>query len=108
VQAASAALFGRGSLTDLDAQTLADAIAELAPAVVAPDCSVVDVLVAAGLAPSKGAARRTIAEGGAYLNNAKVTDVEARVGPPDALHGRWVLVRRGRRTLGAVELVGDR
>ncbi len=104
VQAASAALFGRGNLAELDVGTLADAVAELAPVTMAPDSPLVDLLVAAGLASSKAAARRTITEGGAYLNNVKVTDVETSVGIDDALHGRWVLLRRGRRTLGAVDL----
>ena len=68
--------------------------------------TVVDLLVATGLAASRAAARRTVSEGGCYLNNAKVTDVDARAGPADAVHDRWLLLRRGRRTLAAVELAG--
>ena len=65
---------------------------------------VVDLLTATGLVGTKSAARRTIAEGGAYVNNAKVEQEEAAVGPDEALHGRWLLVRRGRRSLAAVDL----
>lgn len=111
VDAASQALFGHGSLAELDERTLAAALAETsAPRIEvgseAP--SYVDLLVAAGLVPSRSAARRTIAEGGAYVNNSRLdpeTDPDA--GPVDAelLHGRWVVLRRGKRTVGGVELV---
>jgi len=106
VEDASRALFGRGDLAALDAGVLGDAVAEL-PLAQLPRAAhpVVDLLTATGLVASKSAARRTIAEGGAYVNNVKVEDEEAAVGPGDALHGRWLLVRRGRRSLSAVELV---
>ena len=94
-----------GSLEALDAGTLADAVAELPHAVLPRgEHAVTDVLVASGLAQSRSAARRTIAEGGAYVNNAKVTSDEATVDESSLLHDRWLLVRRGRRTLAAVEL----
>ena len=67
--------------------------------------SVVDVLAAAGVVASKGAARRAMAEGGAYLNNRKVTDPDEVVAAEDLLAGRYLIARRGRRTVGAVELV---
>jgi tyrosyl-tRNA synthetase len=105
VEAASRALFGKGELRDLDARTLADAAAELPSARVGRDgLAVVDLLVATGLAASRSAARRTVEEGGAYVNNAKVADVDAVVAVDDLLHGRWAIVRRGRRTLAAVEV----
>src|SRR5690606_4166752 len=70
VQEASQALFGRGSLTSLDAGTLRDAVAELPSVAVATgEHAVVDLLAASGLVQSKSAARRAIAEGGAYVNN---------------------------------------
>jgi tyrosyl-tRNA synthetase len=105
VEEASRALFGRGDLATLDADVLADAVAEL-PITRVPRAPqpVVDLLAASGLAQSRSAARRTIAEGGAYVNNAKVDDEDATVGPDQALHGRWLLLRRGRRSLAAVEL----
>lgn len=105
VFAASAALFGGGDLADLDLATLRDATAELPRATVAPgDLGVVDLLVATGLAPSRSAARRTIDEGGAYVNNAKVHDPDEVVPGDRLLHGRWLVLRRGRRTLAAVEV----
>ncbi|WP_042411751.1 tyrosine--tRNA ligase [Streptacidiphilus carbonis] len=103
--AASKALFGQGDLADLDAATLAAAVAELPQAQVGEFAGVVDLLAATGLVPSKSAARRAIKEGGAYLNNAKVTDEEAVPTEADLLHGRWLLLRRGKRNLAAVELV---
>lgn len=103
VQAASVALFGRGVLADLHEGTLQDALSELPThqADAAP-ISVVDALVGAGLATGRGAARRTISEGGAYVNNARVGDPEAVIDASDLLHGRYAVIRRGRRNLGAV------
>ncbi|MFF7459677.1 tyrosine--tRNA ligase [Kitasatospora sp. NPDC008115] len=102
--AASKALFGQGDLADLEAPTLAAALAEVPKAAVTELQSVVDLLVAVGLSPSRSAARRTIKEGGAYLNNAKVTDEEAVPAEADLLHGRWLVLRRGKRNLAAAEL----
>ena len=103
--AASKALFGQGDLAELDAATLNAAVAELPQAQVGELASIVDLLAATGLVPSKSAARRAIKEGGAYLNNTKVTDEEAAPTAADLLHGRWLLLRRGKRSLAAVELV---
>jgi tyrosyl-tRNA synthetase len=57
----------------------------------------VDGLVAADLVPSKGRARTTITQGGAYVNNRRVTDADARLGPDDLLFGRYLILRRGQR-----------
>ncbi|TQF02900.1 tyrosine--tRNA ligase [Kitasatospora acidiphila] len=103
--AASKALFGQGELTDLEAATLAAALAEVPRAEVSELAPIADLLVAVGLAPSRSAARRTLKEGGAYLNNAKVADEEAVPTEGDLLHGRWLVLRRGKRNLAAVELV---
>ncbi|MFE2723441.1 tyrosine--tRNA ligase [Kitasatospora sp. NPDC059327] len=103
--AASKALFGQGDLVDLEGPTLAAALAEVPKAEVTELQSVVDLLVAVGLSPSRSAARRTIKEGGAYLNNVKVTDEEAVPTGADLLHGRWLVLRRGKRNLAAAELV---
>ncbi|MFE6870828.1 tyrosine--tRNA ligase [Kitasatospora sp. NPDC057692] len=102
--AASKALFGQGDLAELEAPTLAAALAEVPKAAVTELQSVVDLLVAVGLSPSRSAARRTIKEGGAYLNNVKVTDEEAVPAEADLLHGRWLVLRRGKRNLAAAEL----
>ncbi|MGE7437263.1 tyrosine--tRNA ligase [Kitasatospora sp. NPDC001175] len=102
--AASKALFGQGDLADLEPSTLAAALAEVPKATVSELLPMVDLLVEAGLAPSRKGARRTINEGGAYLNNAKVTDEEASPSTADLLHGRWLVLRRGKRNLAAIEL----
>ncbi|WP_375422718.1 tyrosine--tRNA ligase [uncultured Friedmanniella sp.] len=105
--AAAAALFGRSELRDLPLAVLAGVAAEIGTAEIdAADGlpSVVEVLERSGVVASKGAARRAIAEGGAYLNNAKVTDADAVVTEQDLLHGRFVIARRGKRTVGAVRL----
>jgi len=106
--AASQALFGQGSLTDLDERTLAAVAAEVRAAEIPGDGGlppVANLMAAAGVAPTVSAARRAIAEGGAYLNNQKVTDQKAVPGPEDLLHSRYLILRRGKRTVGAVEVV---
>jgi tyrosyl-tRNA synthetase len=101
---AGAALFGGGDLGGLAADTLATALAELPRAEVSGTLPpITDLLVAAGLADSRTAARRTITDGGAYLNNRRVTDAELVPGDGDLLHGRWLLLRRGKRNLAVVE-----
>jgi len=100
--AAASALFGRGELAELSAQTLDGVVHEVGGHQVEGDVGVVDALVAAGVAKSKGDARRIIAEGGAYLNNQKVTDPELTLTADLLLHGRYAILRRGRKTVGAV------
>ncbi|MCM2429227.1 MULTISPECIES: tyrosine--tRNA ligase [Streptomyces] len=101
---ASKALFGQGELTDLDEATLAAALSELPYAKVTALEPVVDLLTAVELVASKSAARRAIKEGGAYLNNAKVTSEDAVPAESDLLHGRWLVLRRGKKSLAAVEV----
>ncbi|WP_329572594.1 tyrosine--tRNA ligase [Kitasatospora sp. NBC_01266] len=104
VVAASKALFGQGDLADLEPETLASALSEVPKATVTELAPIADLLVAVGLAPSRSAARRTLKEGGAYLNNTKVADEDAVPTVADVLHGRWLVLRRGKRNLAAVEL----
>ena len=108
VQAASQALFGQGDLRALDPETLAAAVAEVphAELEVPPGAlpPVADLMAATGIVASKSAARRAIAEGGAYLNNGKVTAEDAVPAETDLLHGEYVVLRRGKRTAGAVRL----
>jgi tyrosyl-tRNA synthetase len=108
VEHASQALFGRGELSRLDEPTLAAAlreasVAELKPG--APD-GVVDLLVASGLSSSKGDARRTLTEGGVYVNNVRIESEEWVPQPSDFLYGRWLVLRRGKRNIAGVERVG--
>lgn len=107
-EAAAAALFGRSELGELDERTLAAVSRELGAARVEVGQglpSVVDALTASGVVPSKSAARRAIEEGGAYLNNQKVIDPDAVLTDSDLLAGRWAIVRRGKKTVGAVEVL---
>jgi tyrosyl-tRNA synthetase len=106
--AASQALFGRSDLAEVDEQTLAAAVAEVPSVQVfagAARPAVVDLMAELKIVPSKSAARRAIAEGGAYLNNRKVTSEDAVPGREDLLHGRYLILRVGKRTVGAVEVV---
>ena len=107
--AASAALFGRGELGGLDATTLAAAAEELPLAEVAGALPTIsDLLVRSGLAESRTAARRVVAEGGAYLNNRRVTEPDLVPTEADLLHGRWLILRRGKRSLAAVAVTDQR
>jgi tyrosyl-tRNA synthetase len=109
VVAASQALFGQGDLRALDERTLAAALAEVPSVALEPGQAlpaVADLMAAAGIVPSKSAARRAIAEGGAYLNNEKVTEQDAAPQPGDLLHGRFLVLRRGKRTVAGAEVRG--
>lgn len=104
---ASQALFGHSELSALDADTLAAAFADLPRAPLSTSDGlppVVDLLVATGLADSRGQARRVVSEGGAYLNNERVTDPSFAPDRSRLLAGRWLLVRRGKRSLGVAEV----
>jgi tyrosyl-tRNA synthetase len=104
---ASRALFGEGELAALDAATLEAAFAELPRATLpASDDlpSLLDLFVDAGLSDSRGAARRVVADGGAYVNNRRVTDAAHAPDRSELLAGRWLLLRRGRRALAVAEV----
>lgn len=109
VEHASQALFGRGELDRLDEPTLAAALSEASVADLAPGApeAIVDLLVAGGLAPSRGAARRTVAEGGAYVNNRRIDAEDWAPQPADFLHGRWLVLRRGKRNIAGVRRVAS-
>ncbi|WP_326599204.1 tyrosine--tRNA ligase [Streptomyces sp. NBC_01803] len=106
VIAASKALFGQGELAALDEATLAAAVAELPNAKVSELGPVTDLFAEVGLVASKSAARRTVKEGGAYVNNVKVTAEDAVPTADELLHGRWLVLRRGKRNLATIEVTG--
>ena len=106
IEAASAALFGRGDLQVLPAQILRESTQDVPTVGLPAETSVVDAFLAAGLSDSKSAARRAIKEGGAYINNERVSDGETALPADRALHGRWLLLRRGKRSIAVVEIVG--
>ncbi|WP_179806412.1 tyrosine--tRNA ligase [Micromonospora purpureochromogenes] len=104
--AASQALFGRGSLEELTPETLRAALTEAGLVHLDQLPDVAGLLRDSGLVPSLKEARRVIAEGGAYVNNTRVTEVDATVAPEDLLHGRYLVLRRGKRSFAGVELRG--
>ncbi len=104
--AASQALFGRGSLDELAPETLRAALTEAGLVHLDELPDVAGLLKESGLVPSMKEARRVIAEGGAYVNNTRITEVDATVSADDLLHGRYLVLRRGKRSFAGVELRG--
>ena len=108
VEEAARALFGQGDLASLDEATLAAALAELPRTQVEKGSEIptwVDLLAATGVVDSKSAARRIVKEGGAYLNNEKVTGEDFRLEKSHFLCGKYAVLRKGKRDLAAVELL---
>ncbi|MFT4087917.1 MAG: tyrosine--tRNA ligase [Gordonia sp. (in: high G+C Gram-positive bacteria)] len=106
VELASQALFGRAELDGLDESTLAAALGETGvaeyPAGATP--TLVELLVDSSLATGNKAARRAIDEGGAYVNNQKITDADWTPAPDNLLHGRWLVLRRGKKTFSGARI----
>jgi tyrosyl-tRNA synthetase len=108
VEQAAQALFGRAELTDIDESALAAALAEAPHARLETGSelpSPVDAFEATGLATSRSAARRTVAEGGAYVNNVRISDPDSPLPESALLHGRWLVLRKGKRSVAGVEVV---
>ena len=107
VEAAAKALFGQGEIRDLDIETLKSALAELPKTRIKKGKEIpswVDLVTSSGVVESKSAARRVIKEGGAYLNNEKITGEDFTPKSSDLLHGQFLLLRKGKRDLVAVEI----
>jgi len=107
VEAAAKALFGQGEIRDLDIETLKSALAELPKTKIKKGAEIpswVDLITSSGVVESKSAARRVIKEGGAYLNNGKITGEDFTPKSSDLLHGQFLLLRKGKRDLVAVEI----
>ena len=108
VEAAARALFGQGELKELDEATLASALAELPRVTITSDQEIptwVDLLAATGVVDSKSAARRVVKDGGAYLNNEKVTSEDYVPTKDEFLCGKYAVLRKGKRDLAAVEWI---
>lgn len=110
-QAAGRVLFGQGEFTDVPESTLTAALQETPHGEVAAEeiegdrlPAIDELFVRVGLVDSKGAARRAIKEGGAYLNNVRVTEAGDRPTTGDLIHGTWLVLRRGKRTVGGVRV----
>ena len=107
-EAAGKALFGQGELSELDEKTLEAALAQLPRTTISKGESFptwVDLLAATGVVDSKSAARRIVKENGAYLNNVKITGEDFAPSTNDLLYGRFLVLRKGKRDLAAVELI---
>jgi tyrosyl-tRNA synthetase len=105
---ASRALFGE-EISNLSAEELLDVFQEapssrLEKAKLAGGISIVELAVHSGLAPSKNEARRLVESGGVNLNNRRVGDTKKMVSLSDALHGRFLVLRRGQKEFRLVEL----
>ena len=108
VEEAAKALFGQGEIGDLDLKTLDSALSQLPKTTIKkgdPYPSWVDLLAATGVVDSKSAARRIVKEGGGYLNNKKVESEDFTPSKNDLLHGKYLLLRKGKRDLAAVEVI---
>lgn len=109
VEQAAKALFGQAEIADLDLKTLDSALSQLPKTSIkkgSPFPTWVDLLAATGVVESKSAARRIIKEGGGYMNNKKVESEDFTPSKNDLLHGKYLLLRKGKRDLAAVEVVG--
>ena len=108
VEAASKALFGLGDLKDLDVKTLAAALSQLPKVTISSGEDIptwVDLLAATGVVESKSAARRIVKENGAYLNNEKISGEDFAPSKSDLIHGKFLVLRKGKRDLASVEIV---
>jgi tyrosyl-tRNA synthetase len=108
VEMAAKALFGQAEIEQLDLQTLTSALAQLPKTQIQKNQPIptwVDLITACGVVDSKSAARRIVKEGGAYINNRKVESEDFTPAKTDLLHGRFLLLRKGKRDLAAVEMV---
>jgi tyrosyl-tRNA synthetase len=108
VESAARALFGQGDISELDEDTLSAALAELPRTELKVSDEMAtwaDLLAATGVVDSKSAARRIIKEGGAYLNNEKITTEDFRLEKSHFLCGKYAVLRKGKRDLAAVVLI---
>jgi len=110
-QAAGRVLFGQGEFSEVPPGTLSAALEETSVGEVSSGeiedgllPPIDELLVRSGLVESKGAARRAVKEGGAYVNNVRVTDAGERFGVSDLVHGSWLVLRRGKRTVGGIRV----
>ncbi len=105
-KAAAEALFGGGELRTLDAATLDAALRETPHVDISAETlpSYAELLAETQLVSSRSAARRTVAEGGAYLNNERVQDVDYVPVEADLIAGSWLVLRRGKKHLAGIEM----
>jgi len=108
VENAAKALFGQSEIRELDLETLTSALGELPRTTIAKGAPIptwVDLITVTGVVDSKSAARRVVKEGGAYINNVKISVEDHKPSLDDLMHGRFIVLRKGKRDLAAVEVV---
>lgn len=106
VELASQALFGRADIAELAEATLASALSETEVFEVndGEPSTILDLMVGTGLAKSKGDARRSVKEGGAYVNNERITDEAWEPTDADLLHGAWLVLRKGKKNFAGAKV----
>ena len=106
VIAASNALFGQGELVNISKDVLISALKEAGLTKftkTANETTIIDLLVETKLCDSKSSAKRTIDEGGAYVNNQRITDINWKLSQKDLIHGSILVIRRGKKSMaGAI------
>ena len=103
---AAKAIFGQGDLGALDKATV-DAVAAELPGTSWESLngrSVMDALADSEIFDSRAAVKRAVKEGGAYLNNVRVTDLDAIISVDDLIAGSVMILRRGKKTIGAIRV----
>ncbi|MFM7139816.1 MAG: tyrosine--tRNA ligase [Actinomycetes bacterium] len=106
VVAASNALFGQGELENISKDILISALKEAGLTKFTKtvnETTIIDLLVETKLCDSKSSAKRTIDEGGAYVNNQRITDINWKLSQKDLIHGSILVIRRGKKSMaGAI------
>jgi len=106
---ASQALFGQGELRDIDKSILTAALSEAGLTKIKSSAdmpNILDILQQTNLCDSKSAAKRTVEEGGAYINNERISDLNWKPNKSDLIHGSLLVVRRGKKVMAGVEIGG--
>ena len=106
---ASQALFGQGELKDIDKDILIAALSEAGLTKIKSSAdmpNILDILQQTQLCDSKSAAKRTVEEGGAYINNERISDLNWKPNKTDLIHGSLLVVRRGKKVMAGVEIGG--
>ncbi len=106
---ASQALFGQGELKDIDKDILIAALSEAGLTKIKSSAdmpNILDILQQTKLCDSKSAAKRTVEEGGAYINNERISDLNWKPNKSDLIHGSLLVVRRGKKVMAGVEIGG--
>lgn len=106
VELASQALFGRADIAELDEETLESALSETETFHVGSEepRTILDLLVGTRLSKSKGDARRSVKEGGAYVNNERISDEAWEPKDDDLLHGSWLVLRKGKKNFAGAKM----